>query len=101
MTYPGCCADCGFPESRHRLGGDAEFCGPYHHPTVAYLSKTSTVMHRVTVAFGGELFSETLDEPGVARRAILHKRDWEDFGSPETITVTVVAGDILNTKDSD
>jgi len=30
----------------------------------------------------------------------LPKKDWEDFGSPETITVTVVAGDILNTKES-
>jgi hypothetical protein len=69
--------------------------------TVALLSKTSTVMHRVTVAFGGELFSETLDEPGVARRAVLPERNWEDFGCPETITVTVVAGDILNTKDFD
>ena len=69
--------------------------------TVALLSKTSTVMHRVTVAFGGELFSEDLEgEPGVARRAVLPKGDWEDFGSPETITVTVVAGDILNTKES-
>ena len=67
----------------------------------AFLSKTSTVMHRVTVAYLGELFSETLDEPGVARRAVLPKGDWVDFGSPDTITVTVVAGDILNTKEFD
>ena len=63
---------------------------------VALLSKTSTVMHRVGITFGGKLFSETLDEPGVARRAVLPTRDWEDFGSHETITVTVVAGDTLN-----
>ena len=68
--------------------------------TPAVLSATSTVLHLAHLAFRGELFSETLDEPGVARRAILPTRDWVDFGSPETITVTVVAGDILNTKES-
>jgi len=64
------------------------------------LSATRSVMHRVTVAFGGELFSEALDEPGVARRAVLPKGDWEDFGSPETITVTVVPGDTLNIEEN-
>ena len=69
--------------------------------TVALLSKTSTVMHRAGALHRCEFFSQDLeDEPGVARGAVLPERDWEDFGSPETITVTVVAGDILNTKES-
>ena len=66
----------------------------------AGLSKTSTIMHLVVANDTKALFCEELDEPGVPRRASLPKKDWEDFGSPETITVTVVAGDILNTEES-
>ena len=65
----------------------------------AGLSKTSTVMHRVAQALGGELFSQDLDEGldfNAERRGFLTTKDWVDFGSPETITVTVVPGDTLN-----
>ena len=63
------------------------------------LTKQQLIMHHVVTNDTKALFCEELDEPGVVRRTSLLKGDWEDFGSPETITVTVVAGDILNTED--
>ena len=65
------------------------------------LSWTATVMHQTTVTPHVVFFAETLDEPGVERRAALPKKDWEDFGSPDVITVTIDPGDILNLKDGD
>jgi hypothetical protein len=65
------------------------------------LTKQQVILRHVVTNDRQAIFCERLDESGVPRRLSLKAGDWEDFGSPETITVTVVAGDILNTKDSD
>ena len=41
-------------------------------------------------------FTEQLDEPGFARTVRLARRDWDDMGEPETITLTIDPGDLLN-----
>ena len=45
-------------------------------------------------------FIEPLDELGDARGINLCRRDWDDMGSPDTITVTIEPGDTLN-RDKD
>ena len=36
------------------------------------------------------------EEPGFARTIRLDRHDWADMGEPETITVTIEPGDLLN-----
>lgn len=64
---------------------------------MAVLTRTRTVMKRRRTEYVDRaLFREDLDEPGVARGITFSHADWADMGSPETITVTIDPGDLLN-----
>jgi hypothetical protein len=53
-------------------------------------------MHRTSTNVEHILFSERLDEPGVARTLVISMVDYADMGWPEVITVTIEPGDLLN-----
>ena len=65
------------------------------------ITKQRVVMHHSLFAAAAcdlELFTEVLDEPGNgnARALTVALADYLDMGSPETITVTIEPGDLLN-----
>jgi len=37
-------------------------------------------------------------ESGMESKVLIPEQDWINFGSPEQITVTICAGDMLNTE---
>ena len=63
------------------------------------LTRQRVIMHRshaLNSEPGREFFYEVLDEPGKPRQAQINRADYLDMGSPETITVTIDPGDLLN-----
>ena len=46
MTYPGCCAKCGFSLTEHREGGDAAFCGEFDGPDSMHWTPPDTQKHQ-------------------------------------------------------
>lgn len=61
------------------------------------LSKTTTVMHHeLDVGAHVKLVSRDDDTGGIHRAALMTRADWQDMGEPETITVTIEPGDLLN-----
>ena len=61
------------------------------------LSKSVRVLDRVGTVFGAIEFAQTDDDTGALVKSIrLTAEEWEDFGRPATLTVTLEPGDLLN-----
>ncbi len=57
-----------------------------------------TIMQRSTeeIFEGMVLFEQEPDEEGQYEQILITKQNWEDFGEPEVITISVEPGDRLN-----
>ena len=60
------------------------------------LTKQRVILHHVVTNDRQAIFCEHLDETGTPRRMSIKAADWADMGSPETVTLTIEPGDLLN-----
>lgn len=64
------------------------------------LTSTRSILHLDGPAVGmeGVRFARIVDEPDEPQRHVSIDADlWDELGKPETITVTIEPGDLLNT----
>ena len=59
-------------------------------------TKQRVIMHRIRAIGKGVTFQEAFTDPGHPRVLTMLFDDWDDIGSPETVTVTIEPGDLLN-----
>ncbi len=61
------------------------------------LTKTRMVLHLRTAMADEVEFSREPDEPGDIPAIVwLSRTDWSDMGEPQTVTITIEPGDLLN-----
>ncbi len=66
---------------------------------MSVLSKSQRVLDYVWTSKDGRVqFVQSDMESGMESKVLIPEQDWIDFGSPEQITVTICAGDMLNRK---
>jgi len=60
------------------------------------LTKQRVIMNRGVHNSAYVRFQEEYTDPGHSRYIVISHGDWVDMGSPETVTVTIEPGDLLN-----